>query len=75
MPRSRKPKPASELTTDEALARLFSKEAIDLLKRVAHEKDETEESDDPPCKMKYLRFLPLSQVYNLQPRSINCAAF
>ena len=35
----RKGKPASELTTDEAMQRLFPKKVRDKLKEVAHEKD------------------------------------
>ena len=50
MPRSRKRKPASELTTEEALERLFPKEAIDLLKQGAHEKDDPEETNESPAK-------------------------
>ena len=39
MPRK---KPAIELTTEEALKRLFSKKAREELKRVAHERDHKE---------------------------------
>ncbi len=41
-----KRKPASELTTEEALRRLFPPEAIAQLKAVAHEKDDVPESGE-----------------------------
>ena len=36
----RKRKPARELTTEEALKRIFPKKVRDELKRIAHEKDD-----------------------------------
>lgn len=37
-------KPDTELTTEEVIQKLFPKEAIDLAKRIAHEKDKPDES-------------------------------
>ena len=37
--KTKKGKPASELTTEEAMKRLFPKKVRDVLKEVAHEKD------------------------------------
>lgn len=43
--RKRKRKPASELTTEEAMRRLFPKKVVDRLKEEAH-KGDTEEDND-----------------------------
>jgi hypothetical protein len=45
-PQMPKRKPANELTTEEALRRLFPKQAIEHLKAVAHEKDDVPESGE-----------------------------
>ncbi len=37
-------KPDTELTTEEAIQKLFPKEVIDYAKKVAHEKDKPDES-------------------------------
>ncbi|MCH8801750.1 MAG: hypothetical protein IH963_12660 [Chloroflexi bacterium] len=42
MPRKKK---ASELTTDELEKRVFPKKAVEELKRIAHEREETEDSE------------------------------
>jgi len=41
-------KPASELTKEQAMRRLFPKEIRDEAKRIAHEKDRKEEPLDTP---------------------------
>ena len=42
--RKSEPKPDTELTTEEAIQKLFPKEAIEYAKKVAHEKDKPDES-------------------------------
>ena len=44
MPKKNK-KPAKELTTEEAMKRLFPKKVRERLKEVAHEKDDKDNSD------------------------------
>lgn len=42
-----KRKPANELTTEEAIRRVFPKKAVEQLKAVAHEKDDPDEPEKP----------------------------
>ncbi|MDA1128573.1 MAG: hypothetical protein O2913_07740 [Chloroflexi bacterium] len=41
-------KPASELTKEQAMRRLFPKSVVDEAKRIAHEKDRKEEPLETP---------------------------
>ena len=43
----RKKKPAEELTTEEAMARMFSKKVVGRAKKVAHEHDPEPDKESP----------------------------
>ena len=45
-----KKKPATELTKDEAMKRLFPKKVRDEVHRIAHEKDKEESQESSPDK-------------------------